>query len=83
MGEVARQAVPIVVMFGFVLLLAPFIGFGLWLAFDGDRIREEQARAAATRFALPRAGEALAPATPARAPQPTGARIPAPASSAA
>ncbi len=37
MSETMREAVPIIVMYGFVLLLAPFIGFTMWAAFDGDR----------------------------------------------
>lgn len=45
MSEFARQAVPIVVMYGFVLLLLPFIGYAMWLAFDGDSLREPDADA--------------------------------------
>ena len=41
MSETMREAIPIIVMYGFVLLLAPFIGFALWMAFDGDRVRAQ------------------------------------------
>ncbi|MCW2928724.1 MAG: hypothetical protein JWM86_2692 [Thermoleophilia bacterium] len=37
MSEFMREAIPIIVMYGFVLLLAPFIGFAMWMALDGDR----------------------------------------------
>ena len=39
MSELAREIIPIAVMYGFVLLLAPFIGIAMWMAFDGDRDR--------------------------------------------
>lgn len=40
MSELAKEILPIAVMYGFVLLLAPFIGVTMWVAFDGDRPRE-------------------------------------------
>lgn len=43
MSELTREIIPIVVMYGFVLLLAPFIGFAMWVAFDGDRLVEPAA----------------------------------------
>lgn len=38
MSELAREIIPIAVMYGFVLLLAPFIGVAIWIAYDGDRV---------------------------------------------
>jgi len=40
MSELTREIIPIVVMYGFVLALAPFIGYAMWMAFDGDRLVE-------------------------------------------
>lgn len=37
MSEFMRDAIPIIVMYGFVTLLAPFIGYAMWLALQGDR----------------------------------------------
>jgi hypothetical protein len=48
MSEFAREALPIAVMYGFVLLLAPFIGYAMWIAFEGDRLREDAVAPAAT-----------------------------------
>ena len=42
MSELAREIIPIAVMYVFVLALAPFIGFAMYVAFDGDRLREEE-----------------------------------------
>jgi len=36
MSETMRQVIPILFMFGFVGLLAPFMAFVMWMAFDGD-----------------------------------------------
>jgi hypothetical protein len=47
MSEFAREALPIAVMYGFVLLLAPFIGYAMWIAFEGDRLREDAPASAA------------------------------------
>ena len=55
MSELTKEIIPIVVMYGFVLLLAPFIGFTMWVAFDGDRLVEPE-----------EAAEPAAAATPAR-----------------
>lgn len=38
MSELTREIIPIAVMYSFVLLLAPFVGFAMWMAFDGDRV---------------------------------------------
>jgi hypothetical protein len=43
MSELTREIIPIVVMYIFVLALAPFIGYAMWMAFDGDRLVEEDA----------------------------------------
>lgn len=40
MSETMREALPIIFMYGCVLLLGPFVGFAMWAAFDGDRLRE-------------------------------------------
>lgn len=37
MSEFTRELIPILFMYGFVLLLGPFIGFAMWMAFEGDR----------------------------------------------
>ena len=37
MSETMREAIPIIFMFGCVLLLGPFIGFAMWMMYDGDR----------------------------------------------
>lgn len=42
MSELTREIIPIVVMYGFVLLLAPFIAVTMWVAFDGDRLRVDE-----------------------------------------
>jgi hypothetical protein len=46
MSELTREIIPIVVMYLFVLALAPFIGFAMWVAFDGDRLVEPEVDAA-------------------------------------
>lgn len=48
MSELTREMIPIIVMYGFVLLLAPFIGITMWVAFDGDRLREPELEVDAT-----------------------------------
>jgi len=48
MSETTREMIPILFMYGFVSLLAPFIGFAMWMAFDGDRLREDTAAEVAT-----------------------------------
>ena len=40
MSEFMREALPIFFMFGCVLALGPFIAVAMWMAFDGDRLRE-------------------------------------------
>jgi hypothetical protein len=42
MSELAREILPIAFMYGFAFLLAPFIGFAMWAAFDGDQLREPE-----------------------------------------
>lgn len=42
MSETMREALPIIFMSGCVLLLAPFIALAMWMAFDGDRLREPE-----------------------------------------
>lgn len=57
MSDLTREMIPIIVMYGFVLLLAPFIAMAMWMAFDGDRLRvdaEEGAPTAADAPAAPR-----------------------------
>jgi hypothetical protein len=39
-SDLTREIIPIAVMYGFVLLLAPFIAYAMWLAFEGDRPSE-------------------------------------------
>lgn len=46
MSEFTRELIPILFMYGCVLLLGPFIGFAMWMAFDGDSVREPGATAA-------------------------------------
>lgn len=46
MSEFMREALPIIFMYGCVLALGPFIGIAMWMAFDGDRLREDDAVAA-------------------------------------
>lgn len=41
MSETMREAIPIIFMYFNVFLLAPFIGFAMWSAFDGDRMRAQ------------------------------------------
>ena len=65
MSETTREMIPILFMYGFVFLLAPFIGFAMWMAFDGDRLREEEAEQVAASEAstkMHRADEATASA---------------------
>lgn len=45
MSETMREALPIFFMFGCVLALGPFIAMAMWMAFDGDRLREPQVEA--------------------------------------
>ena len=45
MSEFMREALPIIFMYGCVLALGPFIGIAMWMAFDGDRLREPDAGA--------------------------------------
>lgn len=45
MSEFMREALPIIFMYGVVVLLGPFIAFAMWMAFDGDRLREEDSAA--------------------------------------
>ncbi|MCW2920797.1 MAG: hypothetical protein JWL76_671 [Thermoleophilia bacterium] len=45
MSEFTREALPIMFMFGCVLLLVPFIAVAMWMAFDGDRLREPEGEA--------------------------------------
>jgi hypothetical protein len=42
MSDTMREVLPVVFMFGCVLALGPFIAFAMWLAFDGDRLREDE-----------------------------------------
>jgi hypothetical protein len=42
MSETMREALPIIFMYGCVLALGPFIAFAMWMAFDGDRLREPE-----------------------------------------
>lgn len=46
MSELARELIPIVVMYFFVFLLAPFIAVTMWVAFDGDKLREPEGEGA-------------------------------------
>ncbi len=48
MSEFMREALPIIFMFGCVLALVPFISIAMWMAFDGDRLREPEAEVATT-----------------------------------
>ena len=57
MNEFTRELIPVLVMYGFVVLLSPFIGVTLWVMFVGDR---DAAIAAATRASI----RAVAPSTP-------------------
>lgn len=43
MSDFMREALPIIFMYGCVLALGPFIGIAMWMAFDGDRLREPEA----------------------------------------
>jgi hypothetical protein len=43
MSEFWTQALPIVFMYGCVALLGPFVAIAMWMAFDGDRLREDVA----------------------------------------
>ncbi len=45
MSEFVREALPIFFMYGVVLLLGPLIGITMWMAFDGDRLREGETQA--------------------------------------
>lgn len=45
MSETMHQALPIIFMYGFVSLLAPFIAAALWFAFEGDRLNAAAAQA--------------------------------------
>ena len=45
MSETMHQALPIIAMYGFVSLLAPFIAAALWFAFEGDRMNAAAAQA--------------------------------------
>jgi hypothetical protein len=40
MSNLTRELIPVAVMYGFVLLLAPAIGYTMWIAFEGDQVRE-------------------------------------------
>lgn len=42
MSEFMREALPIFFMYGCVLALGPFIAIAMWMAFDGDRLREPE-----------------------------------------
>jgi hypothetical protein len=41
MSETMREALPILFMFGVAGLLGPLVGLTMWIAFDGDRLRED------------------------------------------
>ncbi len=43
MSDFMREALPIMFMFCCVLALGPLVGFAMWMAFDGDRLREDHA----------------------------------------
>ena len=45
MSEFMREALPIIFMYACVLALGPFIAVAMWMAFDGDRLREPEAAA--------------------------------------
>jgi hypothetical protein len=67
MSEFMRDALPIIFMFGCVLALGPFIAIAMWMAFDGDRLREEEvateAAAAPTGAAIELVASEPAPTT--------------------
>ncbi len=57
MSEFMREALPIIFMYACVLALGPFIAFAMWMAFDGDRLRDDaalQVAAAPERDTAPR-----------------------------
>lgn len=45
MSDTMREVVPVLFMFGCVLALGPIVGYAIWLAFDGDRLREDEVEA--------------------------------------
>ena len=45
MSEFMREALPIIFMYACVLALGPFIAVAMWMAFDGDRLREDEVAA--------------------------------------
>ncbi|MCW2921392.1 MAG: hypothetical protein JWL76_1266 [Thermoleophilia bacterium] len=66
-------------MFACALALVPFILFAMYLVFDGDRMREEDARArvaAATSGTIAAVTEEAAPITAQRAPRREVAALP-------
>ncbi len=60
MSEFMREALPIIFMYGCVLALGPFIGIAMWMAFDGDRLREPELAVDATLVEA----QAMTPAQP-------------------
>ncbi|MCB0880206.1 MAG: hypothetical protein KDC46_14630 [Thermoleophilia bacterium] len=65
MHTFVHEVLPFVFMYTCVLMLGPFVAFAMWMAFDGDRLREPEAAAAPE--AAPQVAEAPKPA-----PRPTG-----------
>jgi hypothetical protein len=61
MSELAREIIPIAVMYVFVLALAPFIGLAMWVAFDGDRLVEPEAAPLPETDATPATVEQITP----------------------
>ena len=42
MSDTMREVVPVLFMFGCVFALGPLVGYAIWLAVDGDRLREDE-----------------------------------------
>jgi hypothetical protein len=53
MSEFMREALPIFFMYGVVGLLGPLVGLTMWMALDGDRLRDEADSAAAKPTVAP------------------------------
>lgn len=60
MHTFVHEVLPFVFMYTCVLMLGPFVAFAMWMAFDGDRLREPEA--AETVEAAPTVAEAPTPA---------------------
>lgn len=47
-SQFMQELIPVVFMYACVLALGPFIAGAMWLAFDGDRLREDAEPVATT-----------------------------------